>query len=191
VLVTFIPTLLIPAWQQARRSRKGRGTVACREQGRRSGTVRSQSFVRVSCTWLGCISEDEIQWGVIRTRCYTTVYVASRQIQGGTCVDLCNQFSRHVFNEKINGIESQPKYSIASRSVNTRSPNLVRVVNAHQHGDGVPIVPNGWPVMGSAIGIQSGSSLQNKMSVMTPKPEVCEGKWGSSSIQLMMRTEDC
>ena len=191
LLKNSIPTVLIPTRERVRRSRKRRGSVACTEQGERGGTTRSKPFVRVSRIWLGCISEEETQRGVILSRCHTVDNVASRSMRGVCVVCPRIQFDRRDSSEEANGVKSQPKYDEASASENMGSPKLAGPVNAHQYGDGVPIVPNRLPVMGLAAGHRSGRSAANKSAAMLTNLPRSWGKWSSSFALLVAQKEDC
>lgn len=191
MLIISIPTVLIPAQQWARRSRKGRGSVACTEKGEGSGATRSQPFARVSRIWLGCIPKDEIEWGRRRPLCHTVDKVAYRLLQTTAMALSSNQRSRHTPNEGANAVESQPKCDAGSRDVNTGSSTLVEAVNSHQYDDGVPILPNGWPVMGSAVGNQSSRGAEYKRTAMLAKAHIARGKGNSFCFQSTARKEDC
>ena len=85
MLEDSVRTELTPAWQQARRSRKRRGSVACSEQGRGSGVTRSQPTVSVSHIRLRVsFLEDKTQWGVNASQCHTVANVAHR-----CCAEVC------------------------------------------------------------------------------------------------------
>lgn len=153
MLEDSIRTVLIPAWQQARRSGNRGGSVACLGKTRLSGTIRSKLSGRASHIWLGCIPEDEIQWGTMPGQCHTMVKVALRDMQEIVSGVSCNQLSRHAFSQKVNGIKSRPKYDSTLHKVNMGSPLLVNPLQCgHLCGDGTPILPNGLPVMGVAVG---------------------------------------
>lgn len=157
-----------------------------------SGIARRKPNGSVSHKWLRCISEDEIQWGMTTTLCHTAIKVAYRLY--GTIVILVPYpvISRHIFNEKSDGIKSQPKYDAAPHKRNTGSPSLAcRYCNDHQHGDGVPIVLNRLPVMGLAIGKQSNRRNSNKVTVMKPKKFFVWGKWNSFCAAITNEREVC
>ncbi len=193
MLIDSVPTVLIPAWQQARRSRKRRGSVACTAKSRRSGTIRSQPSARVSHIWLGCIFPKTRPSGAqLVTQCHTMVKVAFRLLPAHVAGALDSQRSRRTSNEGVNGVKSQPKYDVCSHDVNMGSPTLVLPVqSAYQNGDGAPIVPNSWPVMGSAVGNQSDRSDKYKLLATAAKACAAGGKWSSLCIQFIARKEDC
>ena len=177
MLVTSIPTVLIPIWRQICKPRKGRGSVACTEQVRGSGAIRSKPSGRVSRIWLRVsFFEDEIHRGVNASRCHTMAKVASRSVHGRVLDSRATNPDRRTPNEGANGIESRPKYDNSLLNVNMGSPKLVVEVKRNQYGDGVPIVPNRLPVMGLATGNQSGpndkGSLrgEHKSAVMPANP---------------------
>jgi hypothetical protein len=191
VLVTSIPTVLILAQQWARRSRKRQGSVACTEQGDGSGAIRSKPAVRVSHVWLGCISKDETQRGVSTPRCHTMANVASRSLRRNHVLSADNQQDRRAPNDGVNGVESRPNHDATWLCVNAGSSTLVGAVNPNLHDDGVPVILNGWPVMGSATGIKTGRGARYKLSVMAAKVWLAGGKGNSFSIQSTARKEDC
>ena len=190
-MVNSIPTVLIPAWQRALRSRKRRGSVACTEQGQMSGITRSDLLVRVSRIWLGCISDDETQRGLTATLCHTVIKVAHQFGHADVTWLHVNQSNWRTSNEEANGVESQPKYDAGSHYVNMGFPKLVDVSSVDQYGNGVSIVPKGWPVMGSAIGKQTNPSTNYKVTVMGPKDLCPGGKGNSFCIRFNSRKEDC
>lgn len=170
MLMYFIPTVLIPAQKWARRPGNGRGSVACTEKGRRGKITYCEPSVRVSHVRLKCILEGETQRGV---KMCPMLHGDSGDISSCVwefSVRPNNQPRRRTSSEEANGVESQPNHDAASYSTNAGSPNLVRNINSNQHGDGVPIVPNGWPVMGPAVGNQSDRGGENKLAVMSAKP---------------------
>jgi len=197
LLENSIPTELIPAWQQARRSRKRRGSVACSENGKRSGAIRSEPFARVSRIWRGCFPKDETQWSV-------SVDSVSHGGLGDILVraEKCTIFHRyqldqHVFNEKVNGVESQPKYDGASHNVNMGSSNLGEVVARHYYQPEWRRSPNSTQrnfsqflekfrstVTGEATGFQTSLACGYKRTVMDAKDCTVKGKWDSLCIQL-------
>ena len=157
-----------------------------------SGIARSKPNGSVSHIWLRCISEGEIQWGMTTTLCHTAIKVAYRLYE--TIVTLVSYpvKSRHIFNEKSEGIESQPKYDQAPHKRNTGSPALVCCyVNSRQYGDGVPIVPERLPVMGLAIGKQSNRHTLDKVTAMKLKQVCVWGKWNSFCSESTTESEVC
>ena len=100
------------------------------------------------------------------------------------------QHCQRAFNEKVNGVESQPNHDASSHDVNSGSPKLVVEVNNNLYGDGVPIVLKSQPVMGMTVGNQPGSAQLYKVSAMTAKEAEAEGKWNSLCAQLIQRKED-
>lgn len=192
MLKTSIPNVLIPAWQQALRSRKRRGSVACTGKGRGSGITRSKPSVRVSHIRLKVsFLEDKTQWGTILPRCHTVIKVASLFVHCNVALVRCNQLNRRASNEEVNGVESQPNYDAASQNINMGSPKLGMVFTPAQYGDGVPIVPNGWSVMDSAVGSNVGRTIVNKRAVMRVNAHPVWGKWNSFFVQSKARKEDC
>lgn len=192
MLITSIPTALIPDWRQARRSRKGGGSVACAEQGDGSGAIRSKPAVRVSHAWLRVsFLEGETQRGVCIPRWHTMANVASRSLGRILFVSATSQQDRRTPNEGADGVESRPNHDGASMQVNTRSPTSVGAGGGNRHGDGGPIVPNRLPVMGLAAGSQPGSPHRYQGPAMASKPDDGGGKWDSLCIRSSARTEDC
>lgn len=190
-MVNSIPTVLILAQQWARRSRKRQGSVACTEQGEGSGAIRSKPFVRVSYEWLGCISKDETRRGVNTPRCHTMANVASRSLRWINVLSADNQQDRRAPNDGVNGVESRPNHDATWLFVNAGSSKLVGGVNPNLYDDGVPVVLDGWPVMGSAVGIKTDRGAGYKLSAMTAKVRLAGGKGNSFSIQSFARKEDC
>lgn len=172
----FIPTALIAAQQWARRLGNESGSEACAVKGRRSGTIRSEPFVRVSHVWLRMgFLEDEIQRGMMMTRGHTMVKVASRL---STDISPCGfgiKSSRRASNEEVNGIESQPKHDMSLYSVNTGSSKLAVLVNHCLYDDGTPILLNGLPVMGVAAGTRYRIGDEYKSSAMVTKVQSLRG----------------
>lgn len=172
-----VSTVLIHALRGARRSRKRMGSVACTEQGREGEIIGSLTSVRISRVGLKCILEDETQWGV-------NIYPVSHDGLGdtsafakGVIVRPSIRHSRRAFNEKVNGVKSQPTHDTSSHNVNSGSPTQEGTIKTYLHGDGVPIVPKGLPVMGKAIGNQSDSgelykSLSNEDETNSSRGEV-------------------
>ena len=192
MLTISIPTVLIPTWQQVRRSRKRRGSVACTEQGEGSGAIRSKPLVRVSCIRLKVyFLEDETQWGKRNAQRYTMAKVALRFVRERLGLTSRSQRNRHTPNEGANGVENQPKYNAASHNVNMGSPKQVWLFEVHLYGDGVPIVPNRLPVMGLAASNQSGPILWNKCAAMLANTRDTGGKWNSFCVWPLTRKEDC
>lgn len=197
LLENSIPTELIPAWKQARRSRKRRGSVACSEQGKRSGAIRSEPFVRVSRIWPGCFPKDETQWSV-NVHSISHDGLGDILIQAEKCTIVRRyQLDRHIFNEKVNGVKSQPKYDDASHNVNMGSPNLVGVAvrcycqpewrrspNSTQRN----FSPDWWEfrstLTGEATGFPTSLAWGYKRSAMNAKDHTAKGKWDSLCIQL-------
>ena len=166
MLISFIPTVLIPAQQWARRSRKRGGSVACTEQGKTTGIIRSERFVRVSRIWSGYLPEDEIQWGRTANRCHTMIKVASQSM-------LRSRFPFEAINwigtsQMMGPKESKVDLSTTSKtslhSVNVGSPKQ----ESFLHGDGVLIVLKGLPVMGKAIRLVGFEDI-NKLTAMLTK----------------------
>jgi len=172
----FIPTALIAAQQWARRLGNESGSEACAGKGERSGTIRSKPFVRVSHVWLRMrFLEDEIQRGIMMTRGHTMVKVASRL---STDISPCGfgiKSSRRASSEEVNGIESQPTHDKSLHSVNTGSPKLAAQVNRCLYGDGTPILPNGLPVMGVAVGTRCRIGNGYKVPAMESKIQISRG----------------
>ena len=168
MLINSIPTVLIPAQQWARRSGNGRGSVACTDN-TGSGSTRSQPCAWVSHIWLRCNPEDETQLGMMIPRRHTVDNVASWFVQRGDVLLADNQPNQSTSNEEANGVESQPKYDATSLNESVGSPKLAMLITAGQHGDGGLIVPNGWPVIGSAVGIQSDRGDEYKSTAMKTK----------------------
>lgn len=204
MLEVSIRTVLIPAWQQARRPRKRRGSVACTEQGSGSGVTRSEPTVSVSHIWLRvCFLEDETQWGVNASQCHTVNNVAYRFSCGSMCCLLPHPADRHVSNEEINGVESQPVYDESSLRCNCgiasagavewfHSPAWRRSSHITQGLHRNRCSPR-WPVMGPAVGQRSTDRIgeRHKRPAMEAKPQLSEGKENSLCIPNKVQKEEC
>lgn len=170
-----MPVVLIPA-VKALRSRKRGGSVACTKKGKRSGAVRSQPLFRASHVWLGYVSRRRVPVGS------KDVPVSHDGLRGtSVCADDVTARSpqpsnRRTSNEGANGVESQPNHDASQHSVNMGSPTLVK------SGQRLPTwrrsshSTQGWPVMGSAIGIQSSRWSANKVTAMIPNPQMLGGR---------------
>lgn len=169
-------TELIHAWQQARRSRKRVGSVACSEQGERSETIFSRPFVRTSRVWLRCNPKDETQWGVKHDPMSHDGLGDISTFVKRVTVRSCNRHGRRAESDSVNGVQSRPNHDASSHSVNMGSPKLAGSVNTCLYGDGVPILPKSQPVMGVTAGNQSGSASRHKSPAMATKPEKGRGK---------------
>ena len=171
MLINSIPTVLIPTQQWACKSGNRGESVACTEQGMKSGITRSQLHVRVSHVWLKCFLEGETQWGVNMAQCHTVIKVAFRACAGilGSCPS--NQPRRHASNEEVNGVKSQPNHDDSSYNVNSGSPKLVATPVRRRSSNST----QGWPVMGSAASNQSGQRVGNKSIVISAKPRILGG----------------
>lgn len=156
-----------------------------------SGTTRSKPNGSVSCTWLACICEDETQWEMTMILRHTVGKVAYRLY--GVIVILApySVTNRHIFKEKSDGVESQPKYNAAPHKRNTGLPSLVRCICIRLHGNGVPIIPNRLSVMDLAIGSQSNRHHGHKTTVMKSKLCGDRGKWNSFCADLLLESEVC
>lgn len=133
---------------------------------RESGTIRSKLSGRASHIWLGCIPEDETQWGQIPAQCHTMVKVALRDVRGVIGEAARNQLSRHAFDQKVNGVQSRSKYDRTLRSVNMGSPLLVNPLKCgHLRGDGTPILPDSLPVMGVAVGPRNQREIKSESGI--------------------------
>ncbi len=200
----FIHTVLIHAWQQARRPRKRMGSVACTEQGSGSGITRSQPTISVSHKWLKVyFLEDEIQRGVNRTRCHTVINVSSQRSCESMQLLLSHPTSWSASNEEVNGIESRPKYDKSSFRCNCgiasvgavewfHSPAWRRSSHITQGSHRYRCSPR-WPVMGPAVGQPSTDQIggRYKSPAMGTKAETFEGKENSLCILARVRKEEC
>lgn len=171
-----ISTVLIHAQRWARRSRKRMGSVACTEQGRESEIIVSQPRARISRVRLKCILEDETQWGVNSDPASHDDSGDASAIAEILWSDLSRRHCRRAVDDTVNGVKSQPNHDASSHSVNTGSPKLAELVNTCLYGDGVPILPNGQPVMGVTVGTQPDFASGYKLSAMTAKILKVRGK---------------
>lgn len=204
MLEVSIRTVLIPAWQQARRPRKRRGSVACTEQGGGSGVTRSEPIVSVSHVWLRVsFLEDETQWGVNASQCHTVTNVARRSVQGVCVVLPLHPVYRHVPSEGINGVESQPVHDktslrcncgIASAGVTSfaRSPAWRRSSHSTQ-GTRRSRRALRRPVMGPAAGGPKARRIgdRKKLPAMGAKADFSQGKENSNCVPNRARKEEC
>lgn len=155
-------TVLIHVLRRTRRSRKRMGSVACTEQGEEDEIISCLTSVRTSRVWLKCILEDETQWGV-KTDPVSHDDLGDTSAFAKGVIDRPGiRHSRRAFNEKVNGVKSQSNHDRSSHNVNSGSPTQKGTIKTYLHGDGVPIVPKGLPVMGKAIGNQSDFGELNK-----------------------------
>jgi hypothetical protein len=204
LLENSIRTVLIHAWQQARRPRKRMGSVACTEQGRGSGVTCSQPTVSVSHIWLRVsFLEDETQWGVNASQCHTVTNVAYRCSCGGMCCLPPHPTNRHIPNEGTNGVESQPNYDRSSLRYNCgiASSGVVEWVHSPVWRRSSHITQGShqkWcnprrPVMGPAVGQQSTDRIgeRYKRPEMEAKAPLSEGKENSFCVPTKERKEEC
>lgn len=186
-----ISTVLIHVPRGTRRSRKRMGSVACTEQGGGGEIISSLASVRISRVWLKCILEDETQWGVNTNPVSHDDLGDTSAIAKGVIVRPSIRYSRRTFNEKANGVKSQPNRDPSSHNVNSGSPKQMGLLKTSLHGDGVPIVLKGLPVMGKAIGNQSDSDELNKASVMMTNPIPTRGEVEQFLCSTNKRKEVC
>jgi len=163
VLEDSIRTVLIPAWQQARRSGNRGGSVACTEQGRGSGITRSEPSVSVShIRSRVCFLEDETQWEMTEFRCHTVIKVALRRVVGNRKLFLHYLTCRHTPNAGANGVESRSKYDKSSLSCNCGIASAGAVEWFHSPAWRRSFhITQGWPVMGSAADHRSIDQIGN------------------------------
>lgn len=196
MLEDSIRTVLIPAWQQARRSGNRGGSVACTEQGRGSGITRSEPFVSVSYIRSRvCFLEDETQWEMTEFRCHTVINVALRPVIEDRMLSSIILAGRHTPNDGANGVESRPKYDESSLSCNCgiASAGVVDWLHSPAWRRSSHIT-QGWPVMGSAADHRSIDQIggEYKTSAMMAESSSSKGK-GNSFLFLVQfaRKEDC
>ena len=134
-----------------------------------------------SCMIRVLFPEDEIQWGITMSRCHTVDKVTSRLLERMGRLHLSIQCDRHAGNKLADGIESRSNHDITSPNVNAGSSKLVREVNPHLYDDGVFVVPNGWPVMGSAGG-PAVRGNEYKLTAMSAKARKAGGKEDSFCV---------
>ena len=170
-------THLIHAQQWARRSRKRMGSVACWER-RGHGVTRSQSSASTSREWLKCILEDETRWGLFLPQRHTVTEMAFRYRAEEVLKPLLQAAVRHTFDEKGNGVESQPNHDESLHSVNMGSPAQVKESPERRRSSNIT---QGGPVMGTATNSRSMSwaETEKKFSAMKTKPQLFGGKWNS------------
>lgn len=185
-----IPTVLIPVQQWTRRSGNRGGSVACTEEGSRSEITMIRPIVRVNRVRLNCYCLRRDSAGRKQDPASHGDLSDVLTFAMGIMVRPCIQHCQRAFNEKVNGVESQPNHDASSHNVNSGSPTLVVEVNNNLYGDGVPILPKSQPVMGMTVGNQPDSVQFYKVPAMVAKEVETEGKWNSLCAQLMKRKED-
>lgn len=143
MLEDSIRTVLIPAWQQARRPGNGRGSVACTEQGRGSGITRSEPFVSVSHIRSRVyFLEDEAQWEMTEIRCHTVIKVALRHASEDRMLSSAVQSVGTLLMLEPMGLKVDLSMTNLHLVVIAGSPLLVWWNGStHLRGDGVPILP--------------------------------------------------
>ena len=179
--------MLILTQQWVCKSRKRQGSAACTVKGGRSGAIRSKPLARVSCVRLRvCFLEDEIQRGVYWNPLSHDGLGDISTCSGENVVVSGNQPSRRAVSETAKRIESRPNHNVSSHSVNAGSPTLVRGMVPQPKRRRSSRSTQRLPVMGLAVGRNTGPHHDDNQPVMAGNFRECGGKGNSSRVWLII-----